>query len=209
VGSNIKLIEAHILQSLNRLSNNVSEEQGAWENFENKFGTITIVNQVALKTKSVKTKSTSELNLDKINLKWLWLLLALIGIGVALYLLWPKIQSWNATSVEPKIDSALIQVPKPVISAPPPIVSPSADTVKKDTIVLSTLPTPNKITVPSAIINRPAMNKTTVNSNTPKSESPIETKPKEEANENKKTEGEFDFFDKPSVKDSLRPIKYY
>jgi hypothetical protein len=206
VANNIKLIEDYIKQSLKQISVKTDESIDAWQNFEKKFSTITVIQQAASKSKAVKSESQTELNISKSGAKWIYLVIALAVLSIAAYLAWPYLASLNTTEV-PKIDSSLIVKPQPTII--PPKVMTQIDTIKKDTI--KTLPTqtlvvPNNV-VPSATTSIPPSN-TTMKPiiNRPKKENPTntETAPKEEKKEEKKSEGEFDFFDKPPGGDSLR-----
>jgi hypothetical protein len=214
VANNIKLIEDYIKQSLKQIAVNADESAEAWQNFEKKYSTITVMQQATSKSKAVKNDNQTELNISKSGAKWIYLGMVVTVLLIASYFAWPYLASLNTTEV-PKIDSSLIVKPQPAI-IPPKTISP-IDTIKKDT--LKTLPTqtliapnnPNNV-VPSTTTSVPPSN-TTVRPiiNRPKKETPTntETTPKEEKKEEKKSEGEFDFFDKPSGGDSLRLRNLY
>jgi hypothetical protein len=211
VANNIKLIEDYIKQSLKQIAVNANESEDAWQNFEKKYSTITVMQQATSKSKAVKNDNQKELNISKSGAKWIYLGMVVTVLLIASYFAWPYLASLNTTEV-PKIDSSLIVKPQPVI-IPPKTISP-IDTIKKDT--LKTLPTqipvaPNNLNnvTPSTVTNITPSNTTVTPTIRPKKENPINTTPKEEKKEEKKSEGEFDFFDKPPGGDSLRLRNLY
>jgi hypothetical protein len=204
VANNIKLIEAHIKQCLNQMTVNSDENSDAWQNFEKKYSNITVMQHTASKSKTVNSQNQTELNISKSGAKWIYLGIAIVVLSIAAYFSWPYLASLNTSEV-PKIDSTSIVKPQPNI-VPPKVIT-QIDTVKKDTV--KTVPTQSSI-MPNAVL--PSGTTSTTPSNTtvrpiinrPKKENQIITEPKEEKKEEKKTEGEFDFFDKPPGGDSLR-----
>jgi hypothetical protein len=206
VANNIKLIEDFIKQSLKQITVNADDSSDAWQNFEKKYSTINVLQHAVSKPKTIKSEGQTELNISKGGAKWIYLGMTVAVLLIAAYFIWPYLASLNMTDV-PKIDSSLIMKPKPTIIPPKTIIP--IDTAKKDT--LKTLPVqtpvvPNNV-VPSSTTSVPPSNATVkpiINKPRKENSNNTETIPKDEKKEEKKSEGEFDFFDKPSGGDSLR-----
>jgi hypothetical protein len=203
VANNIKLVEAHIQESLKQLNVSTEAVADAWSNFEKKYSTINIVNQSIQKTKSKSTENTADFNSNKSFRKWIGFASAILAIGIMAYFAWPYVLQWSSASASQKKDTAITGQPLPIVNTPVPIIE-KPDTIKRDTLIV---PIKNNLqgsvpaqTLPSVINNTssaaPIINK-------PRRETKTEVVPKETDSEPKKTEGEFDFFDKPAT-DSLR-----
>jgi hypothetical protein len=203
VANNIKLIEAHVLESLKHLNVSSNVVLEAWSNFENKYSTISIVNQSVQKAIS-KKEGTSELNNSARTSKWLVFAVAGLVFAVAGYFAWPYVLLWSRSTPAQNVDTVSTLPTQPIVNAPAPTLI-KMDTVKRDTLItppkenLQTVGTKQNI-VP---ITNSDMNNTVPTINRPKREVKKEETPKTENTEVKKTEGEFDFFDKPAT-DSLR-----
>ncbi len=206
MANNIKLIEEHVKQRLKQLISSADDDADVWHEFENKYASINVAQHSASKVKSNKSEAKTEFNISTQTTKWIILAISCVVLAIAAYFVWPYIASFKTTT-SPIIDSSLIVKPTPpVIKVPPTIVVP-VDTVKKDSIKV--LGSPNAIpnTTPTAIVKPPITNTTIVSPvNKPKQDAvkSIDTKQKEDKKEEKKQEGEFDFFDKPAGNDSLR-----
>jgi hypothetical protein len=198
VANNIKLIEEHVKQRLKQLMITADDDADAWHEFEKKYTSINVAQHSASKVKSNKSETKTEFNISKQTTKWILLAISCLVLAIAAYFVWPYIASFKTTT-PPALDSSLIVKPAPpVIKAPPMQIL--MDTVKKDSIKVPVSPN----SMPTTTVKPPITNTTTVPIvNRPRQDAvkSIDTKQKEE----KKAEGEFDFFDKPAAgNDSLR-----
>jgi hypothetical protein len=204
VANNIKLIEEHVKQRLKQIVIVADDDADAWHEFEKKYASIHVAQQTTAKVKNINSEAKTELNISKQTIKGIIFAISFLVLAITAYFVWPYIANFK-TAAPTTIDSTLIGKPTPpVINAPiTPILS---DTIKKDSNNVSSITVPSN-TIPTSVVKPPITNTTIIPPvNKPKQDvvKPIDSKPKEEKKDEKKPEGEFDFFDKPIVNDSLR-----
>ncbi len=203
MANNINLIEKHIQESLKQL--NVSDGAGAeaWANFEKKYSTINIINQSIQKTKRKSVETLRDSDGKTSSNRWIILVVALLFILIGAYFAWPYVLNWSSANTAPKKDTIAVTPPPTIVNTPQPVL-PKKDGIKPDTLII-----PEKSNLPAAVLKQnitPIINNTITNTapiiNKPKREIKTDITPKTENVAPKKTEGEFDFFDKPA-NDSL------
>jgi hypothetical protein len=204
VANNIKLIEEHVKQRLKQIVIVADDDADAWHEFEKKYASIHVAQQTTAKVKNINSEAKTELNISKQTIKGIIFAISFLVLAITAYFVWPYIANFK-TAAPTTIDSTLIGKPTPpVINAPiTPILS---DTIKKDSNNVSSITVPSN-TIPTSVVKPPITNTTIIPPvNKPKQDvvKPIDSKPKEEKKDEKKPEGEFDFFDKPIGNDSLR-----
>ncbi len=203
MANNIKLIEAHVQESLKKLSVSNNVVIDAWTNFETKYSNISIVNQTVQKVKSKKKEGTAELNEPTRTSKWIMFAVAGLVIVLVGYFAWPYVLLLSQSKPAQTVDTVLTLPAQPIVNTPSTVIK--TDTVKRDTLISKPQESiQTEVTKPNVMpITNNNTNSIAPVVNRPKREMKKEETPKIENNEVKKTEGEFDFFDKPAA-DSLR-----